>query len=116
MLAAHRLGMTDGSYAFFNIVLFDSSYFGNIGWERGDADDENAKAAYRALMTFTLHKKKSPVFEEFALDVKERALKEFNFSYDAIGEEVRNTNWDEIYSVLSLLFVLTVFIYSGIVD
>ncbi|XP_071492420.1 atrial natriuretic peptide receptor 1-like isoform X3 [Diadema antillarum] len=90
MLAAHRLGMTDGSYAFFNIVLFDSTYFGNIGWKRDDEHDEEAKAAYRALMTFTLHNKKTPQYEEFALEVKERAMAEFNFSYDSIGEEVNS--------------------------
>ncbi|XP_063952142.1 atrial natriuretic peptide receptor 3-like [Lytechinus pictus] len=89
MLAAHRLGMTDGSYAFFNIVLFDSSYFGDTGWARGDGDDEEAKAAYRALMTFTLHKNKSEVFDDFALHVKDLAKSEFNFSYDEINEEVR---------------------------
>ena len=88
MLAAHELGMTDGSYAFFNIVLFDSTYFGDIGWRRGDGHDDDAKAAYRSLMTFTLHKEMSPEYEDFALEVKERSLKEYNFSYDALGEEV----------------------------
>lgn len=29
MLAAHRLGMTSGDYAFFNIELFNSSSYGN---------------------------------------------------------------------------------------
>ncbi|XP_041458027.1 atrial natriuretic peptide receptor 3-like [Lytechinus variegatus] len=90
MLAAHRLGMTDGSYAFFNIVLFDSSYFGDTGWARGDGNDEEAKAAYRALMTFTLHKNKSEVFDDFALHVKDLAKSEFNFSYDEINEEVNS--------------------------
>lgn len=29
MLAAHRHGMTSGDYAFFNIELFNSSFYGN---------------------------------------------------------------------------------------
>lgn len=30
MLAAHRQGMTNGDYAFFNIELFNSSSYGNV--------------------------------------------------------------------------------------
>ncbi|XP_022087156.1 atrial natriuretic peptide receptor 1-like isoform X5 [Acanthaster planci] len=88
MLAAHELGMTNGEYAFFNIFLFDSNYFGDVTWKRGDKDDEAAKQAYRSLMTFTLRKPETPKFEAFAAEVKERALRDYNFSFDAVGEEV----------------------------
>ncbi|XP_033624202.1 atrial natriuretic peptide receptor 1-like [Asterias rubens] len=88
MLAAHELGMTNGEYAFFNIFLFDSNYFGDVSWKRGDEYDQDAKEAYRSLMTFTLRKPDTPKFATFAKKVKEQALANYNFSFDALNEEV----------------------------
>ena len=89
MLAAHDLGMTKGEYAFFNIFLFDSNYFGDVSWRRNDGRDEDAKEAYRSLMTFTLRKPDTPKFATFAQEVKQKALERYNFSFDDLGEEVR---------------------------
>ena len=91
MLAAHELGMTNGEYAFFNIFLFDSNYFGDVSWKRGDEYDQDAKEAYRSLMTFTLRKPDTPKFATFAKKVKEQALANYNFSFDALNEEVNNS-------------------------
>ena len=93
MLAAHDLGMTNGEYAFINIKLFDSNYFGNnkLVWKRdGDSKENNEKAkqAFRSLMTFTLRKPNTPQYEDFAKDVKERALKYYDFDFDAVNETV----------------------------
>ena len=93
MLAAHELKMTNGEYAFINIKLFDSNYFGNnkLVWHReGDSDEENEKAkqAFRALMTFTLRKPNTPQYDEFALEVKQRAKKYYDFDFDAVNETV----------------------------
>ncbi|XP_072020505.1 atrial natriuretic peptide receptor 3-like [Amphiura filiformis] len=96
MLAAHDLGMTNGEYAFINIKLFDSNYFGNnkLVWHReGDTAEENerAKQAFRALMTFTLRKPNTPAYAKFAEDVKERARRDYNFDFDAVNETIQNT-------------------------
>ncbi|XP_077865379.1 atrial natriuretic peptide receptor 1-like [Saccoglossus kowalevskii] len=100
MLAAHDLGMTKinketgrAEYAFFNIQLFDSAYFGDIGWKRGeggDGRDEDAKEAYRSLMTLTLRKPDTTEYQDFARDVKQRALQDYGFDYDKEGEDVNS--------------------------
>nr|XP_006816519.1 PREDICTED: atrial natriuretic peptide receptor 1-like [Saccoglossus kowalevskii] len=100
MLAAHDLGMTKinketgrAEYAFFNIQLFDSAYFGDIGWKRGeggDGRDEDAKEAYRSLMTLTLRKPDTKEYQDFAREVKQRALEDYGFDYDKEGEDVNS--------------------------
>ncbi|XP_077993684.1 atrial natriuretic peptide receptor 1-like isoform X2 [Glandiceps talaboti] len=96
MLAAHGLGMTtpnkDGhaQYVFFNIQLFDSAYFGSVGWEKGDEHDADAKQAYRSLMTLTLRKPDTPEYNDFAKEVKMRALRDYQFDYDKEGEGVNS--------------------------
>ncbi|XP_029435053.1 atrial natriuretic peptide receptor 3 isoform X2 [Rhinatrema bivittatum] len=70
MLAAHRKGMTNGGYAFFNIELFNSSTYGNGSWKRGDKYDTEAKQAYSSLQTVTLLRTVKPEFEKFSNEVK----------------------------------------------
>ncbi|XP_075443839.1 atrial natriuretic peptide receptor 3 isoform X2 [Ascaphus truei] len=70
MLAAHRQGMTNGDYAFFNIELFNSSIYGNGSWKRGDKYDLEAKQAYSSLQTVTLLRTVKPEFEKFSIEVK----------------------------------------------
>ncbi|KFO90922.1 Atrial natriuretic peptide receptor 3, partial [Buceros rhinoceros silvestris] len=76
MLAAHRQGMTNGDYAFFNIELFNSSSYGNGSWRRGDKHDLEAKKAYSYLQTVTLLRSVKPEFEKFSLEVKSSVQKQ----------------------------------------
>ncbi|NXY41550.1 ANPRC protein, partial [Ceuthmochares aereus] len=76
MLAAHRQGMTNGDYAFFNIELFNSSSYGNGSWKRGDKHDLEAKKAYSYLQTITLLRTVKPEFEKFSLEVKSSVQKQ----------------------------------------
>ncbi|XP_052526522.1 atrial natriuretic peptide receptor 3 isoform X2 [Tympanuchus pallidicinctus] len=76
MLAAHRQGMTNGDYAFFNIELFNSSSYGNGSWRRGDKHDLEAKKAYSYLQTITLLRTVKPEFEKFSLEVKSSIQKQ----------------------------------------
>ncbi|XP_063051311.1 atrial natriuretic peptide receptor 3 isoform X2 [Engraulis encrasicolus] len=71
MLAAHRRKMTNGSYIFFNIDLFNSTDYGLEGsWKRGDKYDKEARAAYSALNTVTLLRTVKPEFENFTIELK----------------------------------------------
>ncbi|KAL2092392.1 hypothetical protein ACEWY4_012190 [Coilia grayii] len=70
MLAAHRRRMTNGSYIFFNIDLFNSSAYGNGSWKRGDKYDKEARAAYSVLNTVTLLRTVKPEFENFTIELK----------------------------------------------
>ncbi|XP_033105944.1 atrial natriuretic peptide receptor 1-like [Anneissia japonica] len=90
MLKAYDMGMTTGEYAFFNIQLFDSDYFGDSGWRRNDENDEKAKEAYRAMMTLTLRKPDSPEYKNFSIEVKEHALKKYGYSFEKHHQEVNS--------------------------
>ncbi|XP_029573959.1 atrial natriuretic peptide receptor 3 isoform X2 [Salmo trutta] len=70
MLAVHRRRLTNGSYIFFNVELFNSSSYGNGSWKRGDRYDSEARQAYSALNTVTLLRTVKPEFENFSLEVK----------------------------------------------
>jgi len=56
-------------------------------WQQGDLDDLAAKEAYEALLTVSLLMPKSPIWNEFALKVQERALKYYGYVFPA-DEEV----------------------------
>ncbi|XP_061115514.1 atrial natriuretic peptide receptor 3 isoform X2 [Conger conger] len=70
MLAAHRRRLTNGSYIFFNIELFNSSSYGNGSWRRGDKYDSEARLAYSALNVVTLMRTVKAEFETFTAEVK----------------------------------------------
>lgn len=70
MLAAHKHRLTNGSYIFFNVELFNSSSYGNGSWRRGDKYDADAKQAFSSLNTVTLLKSTKPEFENFTLEMR----------------------------------------------
>ncbi|XP_071337870.1 atrial natriuretic peptide receptor 3 [Trachinotus anak] len=70
MLAAHRQRLTDGSYMFFNVELFNASSYGNGSWRRGDKYDSDARQAYASLNTVTLLRTVKPEFENFSIEMK----------------------------------------------
>ncbi|XP_071825747.1 atrial natriuretic peptide receptor 1-like isoform X6 [Apostichopus japonicus] len=93
MIEAHNMNMTAGDYAFFSVNPFDSKYFGDPSWYRqSDSDETNkqAREAYRALMTIQLYSEKSEHYDQFAAKVKEKALAEFGYDFDANGEQVNS--------------------------
>ncbi|XP_029961004.1 atrial natriuretic peptide receptor 3 [Salarias fasciatus] len=69
MLAAHRRQLTDGSYMFFNVELFNASTYGNGSWRRGDKYDSDARQAFASLNTVTLLKTLKPEFENFSIEM-----------------------------------------------
>ncbi|KAM4709048.1 atrial natriuretic peptide receptor 3 isoform 2-T2 [Discoglossus pictus] len=75
MLAAHRQGMTNGDYVFFNIELFNSTTYGDGFWKRGDKYDLEARQAYSSLQTVTLLRTVKPEFEKFSIEVKSSVQK-----------------------------------------
>ncbi|XP_051888980.1 atrial natriuretic peptide receptor 3 isoform X1 [Pristis pectinata] len=82
MLAAHRQGMTNGDYVFFNIELFNSSLYGNGSWKQGDKFDLEAKQAYQSLQTVTLLRTAKPEFHKFAADMKNRSRHQYDLTYE----------------------------------
>lgn len=87
MLAAHSLGMTNGEWVFLDVEIFQSAYWGDKDWEMGDENDQRARKAYEALLRVSLLQPTSPTFQEFADNVRENALSEYNYTFNE-GEEV----------------------------
>uniref|UniRef100_A0A8D0DSH5 Natriuretic peptide receptor 3 n=1 Tax=Salvator merianae TaxID=96440 RepID=A0A8D0DSH5_SALMN len=106
MLAAHRQGMTNGDYAFFNIELFNSSSYGNGSWKRGDKYDLEAKQAYSSLQTVTLLRTVKPEFEKFAMEVKSSVQKQGINDDDYVNMFVEGFHDAVILYVLALREVL----------
>ncbi|KAK5931825.1 hypothetical protein CgunFtcFv8_003588 [Champsocephalus gunnari] len=75
MLAAHRRRLTNGSYMFFNVELFNASSYGNGSWKRGDKYDSDARQAYASLNTVTLLRTVKPEFEKFSVEMKKSVEK-----------------------------------------
>ncbi|KAL6113784.1 npr3 [Pungitius sinensis] len=70
MLAAHRRRLTNPNYMFFNVELFNASFYGNGSWKRGDEYDNDARQAYASLNTLTLLRTVKPEFENFSMEMK----------------------------------------------
>ncbi|XP_046387988.1 atrial natriuretic peptide receptor 1 isoform X2 [Ischnura elegans] len=87
MLAAHSLGMTNGDWIFLDVEIFQGSYWGDHGWELKDGDDEAARTAYEALLRVSLLQPTSPKFCEFSERVKEKAKRNYNYTFSE-NEEV----------------------------
>ncbi|XP_067888625.1 atrial natriuretic peptide receptor 3 isoform X2 [Heterodontus francisci] len=80
MLEAHRQGMTNGDYVFFNIELFNSSLYGNGSWRQGDKFDLEAKEAYQSLQTVTLLRTAKTEFYKFAADMRNRSRHQYDLT------------------------------------
>uniref|UniRef100_A0A3B5Q3D7 Natriuretic peptide receptor 3 n=1 Tax=Xiphophorus maculatus TaxID=8083 RepID=A0A3B5Q3D7_XIPMA len=70
MLAAHKQQLTNGSYMFFNVNLFNASSYGNGSWKREDEFDDDARQAYASLNTVTLLRTVKPEYENFSMEMK----------------------------------------------
>ncbi|XP_026810639.1 atrial natriuretic peptide receptor 1-like [Rhopalosiphum maidis] len=87
MLAAHKLGMTKGDWAFLDVELVQGSYWGEHGWSTGDSEDGAARKAYQALLRVSLLKPTSSQFHNFSKLVKQKALENYNYTLSE-NEEV----------------------------
>ncbi|CAG9763987.1 unnamed protein product [Ceutorhynchus assimilis] len=63
------------------------SYWGDHDWKAGDFEDHQARKAYEALLRVSLLHPTSDKFQDFTDKVKERSLKDYNYSISE-GEEV----------------------------
>lgn len=108
MLAAHALGMTKGDWIFLDVEIFQvsrifrylkkcfihkiysyqGSYWGDHDWKAGDSEDYQARKAYEALLRVSLLQPTSDKFQDFADKVKERSLRDYNYTISE-GEEVK---------------------------
>ncbi|XP_070535597.1 atrial natriuretic peptide receptor 1-like isoform X2 [Ptychodera flava] len=82
LIKAYDHGMINGEFAFFNIYLVSYKYYGENTWFRGDEYDDVARMAYEALNTMTLYVPSTEEYEQFAVDVKRRAIDDYNYDFE----------------------------------
>ncbi|XP_069507332.1 atrial natriuretic peptide receptor 1 [Ambystoma mexicanum] len=88
MLQAWREGLSNGDYAFFYIDVFGTSLQGSKfpdperPWKRGDADDANAKEAFKAVMIITYREPENPEYRQFLEETKVYAQNYFNYTME----------------------------------
>lgn len=101
MLIAHQMGMTNGEYAFIYTELIEGEAKGNLSWTRGQGTDkivlnfikkffilENKEAKFklkqanRSLLIVTLNQPFGDQYINFSNQVKDLALKKYNYSYN----------------------------------
>ncbi|XP_055348968.1 atrial natriuretic peptide receptor 1-like [Paramacrobiotus metropolitanus] len=71
LLAAQRLGQTDGDYVFLTLDLFQSDVLANNGWKQNDNQNALALAAYQSLLVLTLRDTRNePRYKEFVEHVE----------------------------------------------
>ena len=94
LIAAYNIGYPQtGEYVFFDveIIYFPGDYYGDHSWYRGDDDDEKARKAFESLIRVGLYMPMADLYTEFERKVKIKAKRDYNFDYDARGEEVNLT-------------------------
>ncbi|XP_055338944.1 atrial natriuretic peptide receptor 1-like isoform X2 [Paramacrobiotus metropolitanus] len=80
MLAANRLGMCEGEYAFVALDLYQNDIIGSgkNGWRQNDSYDAAAKHAYAALFVLTLMDKRPlPEYQKFERAVRRQAERDY---------------------------------------
>lgn len=88
MLQAWRQGLCSGDYVFFYIDNYGASLQGSTfpdyrrPWYRGDADDANAREAFKSVMIITYKEPENPEYFEFLQDLKSYAPK-FNHTMES---------------------------------
>lgn len=95
LLVAYKLGYPQsGDYVFMDVELiyFPGDFYGDHSWYRGDVDDEKAREAYESLIRIGLYMPTGDLYTDFERKVKIRAKRDYNFDYDARGEEVSVVN------------------------
>nr|XP_022325510.1 atrial natriuretic peptide receptor 1-like [Crassostrea virginica] len=89
LLAAHALGMTNGDFALLYMKTF-SPLPSNLWHLPGDNRNEDAKAAYNALLVGMPYKPESVKYVEFEEALKNHSLSKYNYDFDADRTDVNH--------------------------
>ncbi|XP_052230204.1 atrial natriuretic peptide receptor 1-like isoform X2 [Dreissena polymorpha] len=88
MYQAHKLGYTKGSYVFITLELFpDPGWLGEYQkFLTNNAEkDEAVTKAYESVLILSLSKLQGPIYEEFAAEVKKRALASYDITIESVS-------------------------------
>ncbi|XP_050541840.1 atrial natriuretic peptide receptor 1 isoform X2 [Daktulosphaira vitifoliae] len=87
MLAAHKIGMTKGEWAFLDVELVQGTHWDERGWSADDEQDKAARKAYEALLRVSLLKPSLSQFRNFSKLIKYKAKENYNYTLSE-NEEV----------------------------
>ncbi|XP_066529730.1 atrial natriuretic peptide receptor 1 [Hoplias malabaricus] len=84
MVQFYKQRLPQEEYVFFFIDLFGESLRSRPAkpWQRGDADDEAAKQAFKSVKILTYKEPQNPEYKHFVSKLKKDAKKMFNFSVE----------------------------------
>uniref|UniRef100_A0AAY4EF67 Guanylate cyclase n=1 Tax=Denticeps clupeoides TaxID=299321 RepID=A0AAY4EF67_9TELE len=84
MLHFRRRGFPQEEYVFFFIDLFGRSLESqnHRPWSRGDADDPEAREAFRSVKILTYREPQNKEYKDFVSMLKRESLKNFNFTIE----------------------------------
>ncbi|CAD5118083.1 DgyrCDS6821 [Dimorphilus gyrociliatus] len=86
LIAAYDLGYIEsGEFVLMDVELFKDYYWGYFDWKRGLKDDDKVRKASEAVIRVRLQLEESEKFTEFSKIIKERTLKDFNYTYNVGG-------------------------------
>uniref|UniRef100_A0AAY4EF39 Guanylate cyclase n=1 Tax=Denticeps clupeoides TaxID=299321 RepID=A0AAY4EF39_9TELE len=103
MLHFRRRGFPQEEYVFFFIDLFGRSLESqnHRPWSRGDADDPEAREAFRSVKILTYREPQNKEYKDFVSMLKRESLKNFNFTIE-----------DSLMNLISGSFYDGVMLYS----
>ncbi|XP_055357774.1 atrial natriuretic peptide receptor 1-like [Paramacrobiotus metropolitanus] len=84
MVAAHRLGMTNGYFVFITSYPFEHSLYGWFKWLYNDGKDDEAKEAFKSLYFIYVKQLRGPEFAGFETEVKYRAFRDYGMFYEPL--------------------------------
>ncbi|XP_055329216.1 atrial natriuretic peptide receptor 1-like [Paramacrobiotus metropolitanus] len=82
MITALQMGMTDGSYVYIAIELFQSSTWGPFTWNMGTSSDRDAKLAYTSMLLIALNPQRTDYYAQFASEIREESRIKYNYTFE----------------------------------
>ncbi|XP_055335952.1 atrial natriuretic peptide receptor 1-like [Paramacrobiotus metropolitanus] len=82
LITAYRMGMAQGDYVYITAYPFEHPLYGYYRWQFHDEKDDEAKNAFKSLYFLAVRPMRSPDYEDFEIEVKYRAYKNYGYKYE----------------------------------
>ncbi|XP_055357985.1 atrial natriuretic peptide receptor 1-like [Paramacrobiotus metropolitanus] len=82
LVAAHRIGFTKGEFVYISLNPMEHPLHGFYRWQFHDADDEDARNAFKSLFYISSKPMRGPDYAAFEMEIKYNAYKHYNYTYE----------------------------------
>ncbi|XP_055346895.1 atrial natriuretic peptide receptor 1-like [Paramacrobiotus metropolitanus] len=83
LVTAYGLGMAQGDYVYITAYPGEHPLYGYYRWQFHDEKDDEAKLAFKSLYFISIRPMRGPDFEDFEVEVKYRAYKNYGYKYES---------------------------------